>query len=154
MPKYYGSWYLKHLWKTTDMIQKKTLEDTWDFLLPGLPHLPGVWWDYKAGHLQRLWPHTQTPDPASPEYQRCSHFHPLGESLLPPKEFHFSPFTKTNKQIKSIYSQEQFITFLEEKHFFNVSFIIQKLSKIFPRLKSKLSLEKYHNTTIFNKENS
>ena len=117
--------------KLVTWYQKKTFEDAWDFLLPGLSCLPGVCWDYKAGHLQKLWPHTQTPDPASPEYQWCSHFHPLGESLLPSKEFHFSPFTKTNKQIKSIYFQEQFITFLEVKHFFNVSFIIQKLSKIF-----------------------
>ena len=90
--------------------------------------LPGVCWDYKAGHLQRLWPHTQTPDPASPEYQQCSHFHPLGESLLPPEEFHFSPFTKTNKQLKSNYFQEQFITFLEVKHFLKYFFYNSKKS--------------------------
>lgn len=83
--------FFKLLHKTRD-----SFEDAWEFLLTGLLHLPGMCWDCRVWRLRRLWPHTQTPDPASPEYQQCSHFHPLEESLQLLTKFHFSPFTKTN----------------------------------------------------------
>lgn len=126
MLKHYGSWYFKLIWKTSDTKQKRAFKDAWDFLLTGLFNLPDVCWGCKVWHLQRLWPHTQTHDPASPGYQRCSHFHPLGGSLRPPKEFHFSPFAiRTNKQIESIYFQEQFSSSLVAQRIKNLTLPLQ-----------------------------